>query len=286
MPVVNLSANIPYSDATSYETGTLGARIQALLADVIAAAVPDGSITNAKLAAASVGGANIQSNSITAAKLQANIVTFAKLQQLGAYTVVANGTNATADATAFASTAFILGTLLGCADAAAVRTAIGLVIGTNVQAFDADLTAIAALVSAADKVLYATGSGTWALADFPAAGRALAASGASKDLVLSTNFQTGTSYTLLAADAGKLVDYTNASAIAVTLPATFPVGFNCDWLQGGAGQITFAAASGGTLVNRQSHTKSYGQYAGGSLLVRANSGGSAAQWVLFGDTDD
>ena len=41
------------------------------------------------------------------------------------------------------------------------------------QALDTDLTAIAALTSAADKVPYATGSGTWALADFSSAGRAL-----------------------------------------------------------------------------------------------------------------
>lgn len=41
------------------------------------------------------------------------------------------------------------------------------------QPLDTDLTAIAALTSAADKVPYSTGAGTWALADFTAAGRAL-----------------------------------------------------------------------------------------------------------------
>lgn len=41
------------------------------------------------------------------------------------------------------------------------------------QPADTDLTAIAALTSAADKVPYSTGAGTWALADFTAAGRAL-----------------------------------------------------------------------------------------------------------------
>lgn len=41
------------------------------------------------------------------------------------------------------------------------------------QPLDADLTAIAALVSAADKVPYSTGAGTWALASLTAAGRAL-----------------------------------------------------------------------------------------------------------------
>jgi hypothetical protein len=41
------------------------------------------------------------------------------------------------------------------------------------QPLDADLTAIAALVSAVDKLPYSTGTGTWALTTFTAAGRAL-----------------------------------------------------------------------------------------------------------------
>jgi hypothetical protein len=45
----------------------------------------------------------------------------------------------------------------------------------NKQPLDSDLSAIAALTSAANKVAYATGAGSWALADFTAFGRTLAA---------------------------------------------------------------------------------------------------------------
>ena len=98
------------------------------------------------------------------------------------------------------------------------------------------------------------------------------------------NAQTGTTYTLVAADTGKVVECSNAAAITLTLPTNAAVGFCCTVVQGASGQITLTPASGATLRHRQSHTKTAGQWAGVTLYVRSNAGGTAAEWVLMGDT--
>lgn len=61
--------------------------------------------------------------------------------------------------------------------ASASRTAMGVAIGTDVQAYDAGLQSIAGLTTAANKMIYTTASDTYATADLTAAARALLADG-------------------------------------------------------------------------------------------------------------
>lgn len=64
--------------------------------------------------------------------------------------------------------------LINAADASAARTTLALVIGTDVQAWDAELAAIAGLATAANKCTYWSGTATAALYDCTSYGRSLA----------------------------------------------------------------------------------------------------------------
>src|SRR4029453_8058287 len=93
----------------------------------------------------------------------------------------------------------------------------------------------------------------------------------------SINAQTGTSYTLLTSDNGKVITLNNAAAIALTVPSGLGAGFSCLIIQLGAGKVT-VTTSGTTVVQRQAFTKTAGQYAVASILAYA-----ANTFVLSGD---
>ena len=94
----------------------------------------------------------------------------------------------------------------------------------------------------------------------------------------SINDQTGTAYTVAASDNGKVVVLDNASAVTVTIPGGLGAGFNCSFVQKGAGQVTFAESLC-DVNNRQGHTKINGQYGVASIVAYASD-----FFVLAGDT--
>ncbi|CAB4159673.1 hypothetical protein UFOVP716_27 [uncultured Caudovirales phage] len=75
------------------------------------------------------------------------------------------------------------------------------------------------------------------------------------DTTISFNAQTGTTYTLVAADLGKIVTLSNASGITLTVPpSVFTTGNIINIQQIGAGQVTLAQGSGVTITSTGSGT--------------------------------
>lgn len=99
---------------------------------------------------------------------------------------------------------------------------------------------------------------------------------------LDYNAQTGTTYTLVLTDAGKLVTLNNALAITLTVPANssvaFAVGDQINLLQLGAGQVTVAGAGGVTVNSAGALLKLSAQYALGTLVKTGTDA-----WVLIGN---
>lgn len=87
-----------------------------------------------------------------------------------------------------------------------------------------------------------------------------------------------TNYTLVKSDSGKFLNLSASTGINLTIPSGLPNGFTVTFCQVGAGQIT-VVTSGVTLNNRQTHTKTAGQYSVASLISIA-----ADVYVFAGDT--
>ena len=84
-----------------------------------------------------------------------------------------------------------------------------------------------------------------------------------------TNAQTGTTYTLLAADNGVVVLLSNTDPITLTVPSGLSSDFRCSIIQGSTGQVT-VTGSGATVNAYSGWNKLAGQYAGASLLATAS----------------
>jgi len=102
---------------------------------------------------------------------------------------------------------------------------------------------------------------------------------------LGINAQTGTTYTTVLDDNGKLVTQTNASAIATTIPlnasVAYPIGAQINIAQMGAGQVTISGASGVTIASTGATAtapKLRAQYSTATAVQTATD-----TWLVMGD---
>jgi hypothetical protein len=90
------------------------------------------------------------------------------------------------------------------------------------------------------------------------------------DTTISFNAQTGTTYTLVAADLGKIVTLSNAGAITLTVPpSVFATGNIINIQQIGAGQVTLSQGAGVTITSTgatASAPKLRAQYSAASIV--------------------
>jgi hypothetical protein len=98
---------------------------------------------------------------------------------------------------------------------------------------------------------------------------------------ITTNPQGGTSYTLALSDDSQLVECSNSTGTALTVPpnssVAFPIGTQIQLLQTGSGQITVTPGSGVT-VNATPGLRTRAQWSFATLLKR-----NTDIWVLVGD---
>ena len=125
------------------------------------------------------------------------------------------------------------------------------------------------LTSSDSSITFTTGAGTLSL-------QAVASS------KFDINVQTGTSYTLVIGDKGKLVTLNNAGAITLTIPPHADVAFDngqqVALYAKGAGTVTVTAGAGVTLRGRGGAYKSAGQYAMISIVQDTEN-----VWICSGD---
>ena len=93
------------------------------------------------------------------------------------------------------------------------------------------------------------------------------------------NAQTGTTYTFVSGDRGKMVSFSNAATITVTIPAsTFTANDRVDLFQYGVGQVSLVAGAGLTIRSSGGKLKLTGQYSGGTVWFK-----STTEAILIGD---
>jgi hypothetical protein len=100
--------------------------------------------------------------------------------------------------------------------------------------------------------------------------------------MIALNAQTGTSYTTVLGDDGKLITADNAAAITITIPpngtVAYGIGTQINIMQLGAGQVTITPGAAVTIRSAGSKLKTSAQYAVATVVKIASD-----TWVAVGN---
>lgn len=90
-----------------------------------------------------------------------------------------------------------------------------------------------------------------------------------KELVFTPKiFEKTGDYTLVQSDNGAILTFNSISAVTLTIPAGFPVGYNVSVYQVGTGKVSIAG-SGTTVLNRLNRFRTAGKDAGVGIVATA-----------------
>jgi hypothetical protein len=262
-----------YTDEQAQDA--VGAMVDSsLVYDDATPALSRAALTGDVTAAAGNNATTIANNAVTTTKINNSAVTLAKIANIADQTILGNNTGGAAAPVALT--------------AAQVRTLLSLVIGTNVQAWDADLDAIAALAASNDDFIQRK-AGAWANRTISQVISDLQGDGLSSPVCgfrnIPQNSQSA-AYTCVAADSGKHILHPAAdtNARTFTIPANssvaFPVGTAITFINETSQVVTIAITTdtltwaGTTLTG----SRSLGQN-GMATAIKVTS----TKWIISGD---